>query len=72
MFFLMFLVLVITEPLGFVIYGLIEFGNFSAITSSDFFFFFLSLLFLVLLLWNPNPYIGSLDIVPQFNDIHFF
>ena len=30
------------------------------------------LLFLVLLLWDPNPYIGSVDIVPQFTDVHFF
>ena len=50
--------------------GFIEFGNFSAIISPD--FFFLSLLFLVLLLWDPNPYIGSVDIVPQFTDVHFF
>lgn len=46
-----------------------RFGDFSAIISPD--FFFLSLLFLVLLS-NFNPYIGSVDIVLQFTDVHFF
>lgn len=51
--------------------GFIEFGDFSAIISPDFFFCPFSLS-CSSLLWDPNPYIGFVDIVPQFTDVHFF
>ena len=67
-FVLYFLCLCFIEPLGFVFYGFHRVWKFF---SHDFFrFCFLPLLFLVLLLWDTNPYSGSLETVPQFTDDH--